>query len=101
MCKVEVNHVDGVAIAPPEMVANRIKSWEHSIVGFFVSKRHPFSMVRRFLGNRKWLKEPLDIKLEGSLFFLSRLLRWKRGTKSWNLGQFLYLVGSFCCNSGL
>lgn len=70
MRKVVVSVVDGMAIAPPELVANGIKSWEHFIVGFFVSKRHSFPTVRKFLENRWRLREPLDIKLEGSLFFI-------------------------------
>lgn len=70
MRKVEVNRVNGVAIALPKMVGKGIESWEQFIVGFFVSKRHIFWTVRRFLENRWHLKEPLDMKLKGSLFFI-------------------------------
>lgn len=68
--KVEVQYVNGIAVAPSDMVQRGIARWEKTLVGFFVGKKLGFPTVKKHLESRWGLREPLEMWLDQNLFYI-------------------------------
>lgn len=68
--KVDVQFIDGRAVAPHDLIQNGIKWWDDYLVGFFVGKRIAFPTMRKFLESRWKCKEPFTMHLRGNLFYI-------------------------------
>ncbi|KAF5192427.1 hypothetical protein FRX31_017985 [Thalictrum thalictroides] len=47
------------------------KEWEHMIVGYFVDKKLPYSLVKSIVEKRWKLEGQVEILLDGDLFYFN------------------------------
>ncbi|KAF5197200.1 hypothetical protein FRX31_013213, partial [Thalictrum thalictroides] len=65
----EPNFVEGLLVIEEDIWEEGEKDWEDRIVGFFLDKKLPFSMVKEHC-SKKWnLKGEMEVALDGDMFY--------------------------------
>ncbi|KAF5198062.1 hypothetical protein FRX31_012351, partial [Thalictrum thalictroides] len=54
-----------------EMLETGEKEWEHKVVGFFVDKKLPFTVVKEIVQRRWKLKGEMDTVLDGDMYYFT------------------------------
>ncbi|KAF5205315.1 hypothetical protein FRX31_005098 [Thalictrum thalictroides] len=70
--------VDGVAIAPLEVLEDGKQEWQEYLIGYFLDRKLPFSLIRDSLEKQWILKGSFDMVADKDHFFSSSLVRMTR-----------------------
>ncbi|KAF5183443.1 zinc ion binding / nucleic acid binding protein [Thalictrum thalictroides] len=60
---------DGIAVVPQNIISKGIQQWEDLLVGYFIEKKLPFSIVKNTLTNFWKLKGSFSISSDQDLFY--------------------------------
>ncbi|KAF5188106.1 hypothetical protein FRX31_022306, partial [Thalictrum thalictroides] len=71
LCFIEPSFKEGVLQLDKELIKEGAAEWEHKVVGFFLDKKLPFTMVKSVVLKRWNLDGEVEIALDGDMFYFT------------------------------